>query len=63
VGGFIPVWEKSNEGQRIKIFEYVHILLSRRRSENGVPDFSNKFEYLVALTKNKLHGLSPRAYY
>lgn len=26
VGGFIPVWEKSIEGQRIKIFEYDHIL-------------------------------------
>jgi Na+/proline symporter len=26
VGGFTPVWEKSNEGQRIKIFEYVHLL-------------------------------------
>lgn len=50
VGGFIPVWERSNEGQRIKIFEYVHILLSRRLSENDVPDFSNKLEHLVALT-------------
>jgi hypothetical protein len=50
VGGFIPVWEKSNEGQRIKIFEYVHILSMRKQLKNGVPDFSNKFENLVTLT-------------
>jgi Na+/proline symporter len=50
VGGFIPVWEKSNEGQRIKIFEYVHILLSRRRLGNGILVLSNKFAYSKALT-------------
>lgn len=29
VGGFLPVWERSRDGGRIKIFEYV-ILGSRR---------------------------------
>jgi len=29
VGGFLPVWERSRDGGRIKIFEYV-ILRSRR---------------------------------
>jgi Na+/pantothenate symporter len=29
VGGFLPVWERSIDGGRIKIFEYV-ILRSRR---------------------------------
>jgi len=29
VGGFLPVWEKSRDGGRIKIFEYV-ILRSRK---------------------------------
>jgi Na+/proline symporter len=25
VGGFLPVWERSKEGGRIKIFEYVFL--------------------------------------
>jgi Na+/pantothenate symporter len=29
VGGFLPVWERSRDGGRIKLFEYV-ILHSRR---------------------------------
>jgi len=29
VGGFLPVWERSRDGGRIKVFEYV-ILRSRR---------------------------------
>jgi Na+/proline symporter len=49
VGGFMPVWEKSNEGQRIKIFEYVHMLLTRERLGKDVLVLSNKLEYSMAL--------------
>jgi Na+/proline symporter len=32
VGGFLPVWERSRDGDRIKIFEYVSS--SSRRTKN-----------------------------
>jgi hypothetical protein len=44
VGGFVPVWERSRDGGRINILEYVLSLLSRRQLGYGVSVFSNSLQ-------------------